>query len=326
MPTSILTYVIKTVMDELSKTITEDIIGAAALLVAVFHPFVEGKKQPFLVALEDGIWVVAVMLAYFVVRAVVIIWREIGRNSGVREVESVLYSADNHKSRQFVRDNAPKHYRAKLVSMSVLFLAMLVMVLVGVHGIKAAVELKHQSTEPVDRANLHVTGAEIDVHVPAEQDIATVEAQGPKLPEALAVMWLTKGTTPEAYIAMQNIGRNRALAPFVVRTAMIISKPLGPYQEDELFKQRPEWSIGGEFSFGNDWYPGDPPHSIHTHYNMMLSHVQDWKDLIDGTKLFYVVTRSVYDDKDGPLPESVSCRKFSLSPSRGHGLCFTHNN
>jgi hypothetical protein len=182
------------------------------------------------------------------------------------------------------------------------------------------------STEPADRANLHVLGATIDIHIPTEQDIATVEAQGSKLPDELGVAWLMGRTIPEAFVTMQNVGRNRVLAPFIVRTAMIISEPLGPFQEGELFKKRPEWQIGGEFSFGNDWYPSDPPRSIHTHYDVMLSHVRDWKQLIHGNEVFYVVTRSLYKDKDGPLPESVSCRWFSLAPSRSHGLCATHNN
>ena len=187
------------------------------------------------------------------------------------------------------------------------------------------------STEPADRANLHAGQVHLRVALPDEKAVEQWKKYADKGPGA-DVIWLAyfaKQPRPQAWIEMRNIGRNRVLAPFMVHAAIIIQEELLPGGEDVLFQQRPEWQTGGEFSFGNDWYPypNDPPHVIHTSYDPSLSKLKDWDDLIHGRKIFYVVTRARYKDKDGILPESESCHWFSfVPPTDRNGTCFGHNN
>jgi len=183
---------------------------------------------------------------------------------------------------------------------------------------------KSPSTEPADRANIYVVKEEFQANVPTEQAIAEVEAKGPKFADALGVMWLLRGTKPRAIITMRNVGRNRVLPPYMVHTAIILSPPLFPNQEDELFKDRSEWT-GGSVSLGNSWYPSHDQ-DVYAHFDPMLSTVEDWRAISRGEKVFYVVTKSTYCDKDGTLPEAVSCYWFSLSGSHDRNNCFTHNN
>jgi hypothetical protein len=327
MPKTILSRVIDSGMKRLKESIRDDIIGAAFLIIAIIRPFAMGKTNPGWEAFEDGIAVLGLMILCMTIRAIYEVWAEIKASAThITEAVSPVLLSDGTARRIYVREEPPKDFRAILTLIGSVVLMMTALGTYGVHTFVRNKLTEAQSTEPADRANLHVIGAEIDVRIPTEQDVATAEVQGSKLPDALAVSWLLRGTVPRAVVTMQNVGRNRALAPFMVRTAMIISSPLGPLEEDELFKNRPEWQIGGDLSIGNDWYPTDGPRDIHTRYNILMSDLRDWKELIHGTKVFYVVTRSIYCDRAGRLPEGFSCHWFSLDAKRNHGTCFTHNN
>ena len=129
---------------------------------------------------------------------------------------------------------------------------------------------------------------------------------------------------PQAVITVKNVGRYRALAPFAVRTAIIISEPLSPGDEKTLFYQRPEWQSGGMFSMGNDWYPGDARDVTGVFDNGLLKPT-DWPDLLSGKKVFYVVTKNIYQDKLGRLPDAESCTVMSMVTDTT-SLCFGHNN
>jgi hypothetical protein len=99
---------------------------------------------------------------------------------------------------------------------------------------------------------------------------------------------------------------------------------LDPGKEDELFARRPESQIGGIVGLGNVWYPNDDK-VARTRYTDFFQ-PSDWPDLVTGKKVFYIVTKSRCQDKDGLLPETRSCRCVSLKDNKGRKeLCWGHN-
>ena len=174
------------------------------------------------------------------------------------------------------------------------------------------------STEPSDRANLHVVNIRLRAYAPNE---SLIKAWTSRPYDS----WLFAMQIPEteAVITVANVGRYRALV-YVVRTAIIVSEPLGPGAEDPLFKNRTEWQAGGLVSESNYWYPGDAK-EIHVSYNRVLLTASDWPDLLSGKKVFYVVTKAIYQDKLGGLPETESCSWMSMVTDKV-SPCWGHNN
>jgi hypothetical protein len=129
---SILSQVIDSIMSGFSNTIAEDVIGATLLAAAIVKPWVVGEKAPRWAALVDGTSVVCLMLGYFVIRATVAVWRDIANRPAVREVESLLYTADERKSRQWVRDQWPPYFQLKLIAIGFCFICILAGALCGI--------------------------------------------------------------------------------------------------------------------------------------------------------------------------------------------------
>jgi hypothetical protein len=77
------------------------------------------------------------------------------------------------------------------------------------------------SVEPVDRANLHVFG----VHFRSAEPSAGILA----LPPDTFALVQVKIPRPEAFIDMGNIGKYKVTC-YNVRTAIILSRPLGPLE------------------------------------------------------------------------------------------------
>jgi len=128
---------------------------------------------------------------------------------------------------------------------------------------------------------------------------------------------------PKASILFRNIGKYR-VSHYMIRTAIILTKPLAPDKEGELFERRSEWQSGGDVGMGNVWYPGDDK-VIHTTWNQDFQ-PSDWSDLMAGNKVFYIVTKSSFQDQNGPLPDTRSCRWVSLRDGKPTiGLCMAHN-
>jgi hypothetical protein len=135
MQSTLLSRVIDSTMKGFAKTIAEDAIGALSLLVAVIRPwFTAGEKQPLLSSFIDGSWVICFCLAYFVIRAIVVVWKEIN-GAGIKEVESVLYSADEKKHHSFVIDEKPPRFQLILVIFGAAFMLLLAGSLFGVHAV-----------------------------------------------------------------------------------------------------------------------------------------------------------------------------------------------
>jgi hypothetical protein len=152
------------------------------------------------------------------------------------------------------------------------------------------------STEPADRANLHFVDEEFSANI--------------------------QNLDFGAFILLKNVGKYRVVA-WSVRTAIILSSRLYYNEEDQLFTKRPEWQIGGDV--GTDpIYPGDT-RRVHTHFGRGLS-PYEYQDLLSGNKVFYVVSRASFRDYQGKLPETDSCRWWSVKDGKvSFGLCDTHN-
>jgi hypothetical protein len=86
-----------------AKSVVEDIIGAAALIVVIVRPFVSKVQAPVWTAFEEGSMVLVAMAAYFLLRAVHSVWMEIASQPEVKEVESLLYLPGDIKSRELVK-------------------------------------------------------------------------------------------------------------------------------------------------------------------------------------------------------------------------------
>jgi hypothetical protein len=305
--------------------------GAALFIYNVYHRTgglsVNGVRESGGQGLAIAVWVVCFLISYHAVRASITVSREVQHErqtpSPVRYLEIVSPSGEHIPADVEQKVYSRPHLKLGATAVCIL----LAMAILAYLVFEKQKDFWEQSTEPADRANLHVIDVELRTLTVDEKTIESWEKQFlPSFPMmALQGQMATKKAFPEAFITMKNVGRNRALAPFIVRTAMIISNPL--FDEAELFKPRPEWQIGGEVSIGNDWYPTDPPHIIHTRYDVMLSNISDWKGLVRGEKVFYVVTRAQYKDRDGFLPDAESCYWFSLAPPKDQrGKCWGHNN
>jgi hypothetical protein len=173
------------------------------------------------------------------------------------------------------------------------------------------------STEPADRANLHVVGVTFE-----GLDIDKLESFS-ELPADTFLMMQMTLPRPTASILMRNIGKYR-VSNYVVRTAIILNELLSPDREGELFAHRSEWQSGGAIGTGNIWYPGEDK-VIHTTWNQIFER-SDCSELIAGNKVFYLVTKSSFEDQDGRLPDTQSCRFVSLRDRKPKmGLCWAHN-
>jgi Ca2+/Na+ antiporter len=173
------------------------------------------------------------------------------------------------------------------------------------------------STEPADRANLHVIGVKFEA-----PDIDKLESLSKLQPDVFSLAQAII-PRPKASILIRNIGKYR-VSNYVIRTAIILSEPLAPGEEDKLFAHRSEWQSGGAIGTGNVWYPGDEK-IIHTTWNQNFQQ-SDWSDLIAGNKVFYIVTKSTFQDQIGSLPATESCRWVSLKDHKQtSGLCLAHN-
>jgi hypothetical protein len=183
------------------------------------------------------------------------------------------------------------------------------------------IQVSKESTEPIDRANLHVVGERFITAEPRADFIKSLE----EMPPENAFLVQSVIPRPEAFIVIRNVGKYRVLH-YVVRTAIILSPPLGPGDEDQLFAQRSEWQTGGDVGMGNIWYIGKEfDKTIHTRWEQRFQ-PQDWPDLIAGKKVFYVVTQSTFVDFQGGLPPTESCVVWSLKDHKQiKGLCFGHN-
>ena len=183
-------------------------------------------------------------------------------------------------------------------------------------GLPADPGSKPPSTDPADRANLHVISADFEL------DIGKLESMITLPPDVFEMMALME-PKPRASVLVRNVGKY-TVAHYVVRTAIILSEPLGPGEEGVLFERRSEWQIGGIVGMGNVWYP-DEQQVAFTKWNGSFAQ-SDWSDLIAGKKVFYVVTRSRGQDLYGPLPETRSCRCVSLKDGRPiMRRCWAHN-
>ena len=172
------------------------------------------------------------------------------------------------------------------------------------------------STEPADRANLHV------VRVDFEADLGKLESMVTLHPDMFQMVALTI-PKPTASIVVRNVGKY-TVSNYVVRTAMILSEELDPDKEDALFVRRPEWQTGGIIGTGNVWYPNEDK-VVQTQWNEFFQR-SDWTDLVAGKKVFYIVTKSGCRDQYGILPETRSCRRVSLKDGEPKmELCWAHN-
>jgi hypothetical protein len=172
------------------------------------------------------------------------------------------------------------------------------------------------STEPADRANLHVMSVDF------EPDIGKLESIARLDPDVFQ-MWALTIPKPKASILVRNIGKYTA-SNYMIRTAIVLSDLLGPDREDELFGHRSEWQTGGIIGTGNIWYPNEDK-VVQTEWNGSFQ-PSDWADLVAGEKVFYIVTKSGCRDQYGLLPETRSCRSVSLKDGKARmALCWAHN-
>lgn len=197
-----------------------------------------------------------------------------------------------------------------------------VMILVVIWGVMFFLGWKiwpEVSFEPSDRAGLRVVNVDLKVPVPEE---SVLEAWSKFPPEVFSAMM----PKPLATVTVKNVGHYKVIAPYLVRTAVIIEKPLDPNEENSLFGKHLEWQSCVKISLGNDWFPGEPQ-QFQCSVNAFELTQQTWADILAKRKLFYILTKASYRDKIGPLPISESCSWVSVTrnePDR-NGWCYGHN-
>jgi hypothetical protein len=112
---------LKAMVDGLSKTITEDIIGATALVAGIAKPWLFHEKHPVWVSIDDGLVIIAFMFLYHLLRAIQTVWKEVRKECEDHEVQSALYSADNKRRTYLVQTKPPAYFRGKLILIGMFF-------------------------------------------------------------------------------------------------------------------------------------------------------------------------------------------------------------
>jgi hypothetical protein len=146
MSRNVLWRTVKTVAHGFSKTLYEDLIGAAFLILAFFGPLLWGGSK--LASFEESLWVLSVIFAYQWIRAIVIVWKEIKSETSLREVESGLYLPNAEKEKHFERDAAPAGFQVQLLGSTVILLMLISASLYSLHIVLVGLENPGQIASP----------------------------------------------------------------------------------------------------------------------------------------------------------------------------------
>lgn len=169
MKRGLLSLVVETILNGLLVTVVEDVIGAAVLAGAAIRPWLTHQDVPIWSAFVDCAWVMSLIVMYHLVRAIRIVWKNISDGSRPKEVESGLYLPNAEKERHYERDDPPKLYQLRLLTIGLVCSAVLGSALFGVgalaekhlvHETQVAMELFGRESLMFDLANTTSTPGE----------------------------------------------------------------------------------------------------------------------------------------------------------------------